>query len=878
MALFFWLFGPLRETAILFTWPSELACGADLLPSAVRTDVPVPEPSQEPTNAAPTGLPTTAPLPPVFVGNFTSTAGGMGVARYMHTATALWNGQVLVAGGTNAGVPLVQCDLYDPLLGVFSVAPNLEAARAEHTATLLQDGTVLVIGGSGASGILATAAVFNVNGTAPTWTDVAGQMSDPRALHTATLLGNGNVLVAGGLTDSDNTTTSSTNIYSVATQAWTASANMTSDRAGHQAALLPDGTVLVVGGYSSVQGAVLASAEIFLPSLGTWIKPGPLTYARFLFGLAVLADGRVIVAGGYDANHLAQPTSEIYDPDTMTFSLVATTLSSPVVGPDMVALAGGNFVLVFGGSDQTADSRTSVDVFVLANNSWAPSVNGLVQARSGPVAVRLNGDGDVLITGGVFVSDNGDDAVVLASAEVFSATQPPPTEPPSVPPTVPPPLDPVHAGTFALTDSMADDRWQHTATVLQDGTVLIAGGNIGSITPVTVCEVYLTETGQFIETVSMRLPRMLHTATLLGNGNVLVAGGVTSNFNGFTATSTVYDPVQHTWTDSANQMSVPRATHTAILLFDGNIMVAGGLSSYSETTSSTDIYNATSGLWQPTGAMTTDRGNHQVILMDNGRIIAVGGVTYVQYYVFETLSSAESFDAARETWHPIASMNSARSLFGIAKLADGSVIVAGGRGADNVALATAEIYYPYLDEWHIVASALSSGVIAPDMLALNGGNFVILFGGSDESVDSVGVVDVFYLYNQTWTPNDFGLIQPRTGPVAVALPTDKVLITGGMQVSNGGDSRRILDSAELFYPIQAIIDPIPTPSNAPTQPGDGDADDSSGGPSVTKIIILVAIIVGGVLLIGGLGYFLYVRKSKNSRIYGDLTEPLIADV
>src|SRR5205823_13601604 len=130
--------------------------------------------------------------------------GSLATARYFHTATLLPNGKVLVAGGDGNGPSQESAELYDPASGTWTATGSLSPGTSEHTATLLPNGKVLVAGGVNGDifefgSILANAELYDP--TSGTWT-ATGSLGAARGEHTATLLPNGKVLVAGGVSDS----------------------------------------------------------------------------------------------------------------------------------------------------------------------------------------------------------------------------------------------------------------------------------------------------------------------------------------------------------------------------------------------------------------------------------------------------------------------------------------------------------------------------------------------------------------------------------------------------------------------------------------------------------------------------------------------------
>jgi hypothetical protein len=221
-------------------------------------------------------------------------------------------------------------------------------ARDVHTATLLGSGDVLVTGGFSGEGMppLASAEVFDAD--TGTW-QPAGALSLQRGGHAAAVLGSGRVVVAGGWVRS-RTYTATTEVFDPATGTFTAGPDLPVAADGLEAVALDDGRVLVAGGQSapgvaSDQAVVIAADGITLEVVG------PLTTARFKHTMVVLDDGRVLVIGGTPDDIELLTSTEIFDPDTGTFQ----------PGPDLIhgrykmtggaALLPDGRVLVGGGGD-----------------------------------------------------------------------------------------------------------------------------------------------------------------------------------------------------------------------------------------------------------------------------------------------------------------------------------------------------------------------------------------------------------------------------------------------------------------------------------------------------------------------------------------------
>ena len=206
------------------------------------------------------------------LGSFVKT-GPMHTARVMHTASTLFNGEVIVAGGSNVpfgGPALASAELYEPTTRRFSLTGSLNTARMGHTATVLQDGRILIAGGTDGTNALNSAEIYDpANGTFMS----TGAMNIGREYHTATLLEDGRVLIAGGFTtlpNGDTPTENTAELYDPATRMFTLTGNMTIARDGHVAVLLTNGNVLIAGGGDN-DGNVLATTEIYDPTAGQFV-------------------------------------------------------------------------------------------------------------------------------------------------------------------------------------------------------------------------------------------------------------------------------------------------------------------------------------------------------------------------------------------------------------------------------------------------------------------------------------------------------------------------------------------------------------------------------------------------------------------------------
>jgi hypothetical protein len=178
--------------------------------------------------------------------------------------------------------------------------------------------------------------------------------------------------------------------------------------------------------------------------------------------------------------------------------------------------------------------------------------------------------------------------------------------------------------TFATTGSMSVARYRHTATLLNNGKVLVAGGRGLGYFSLASAELYDPATGTWSGTGSLSIAHGEHTATLLTNGKVLVAGGDSS---GLTSSAELYDPATGTW-NGTGSMSGVRYAHTATLLTNGKVLVAGGSGGgYGlGELSSAELYDPATGAWSGTGSLSIARVEHTATLLTNGKVLVAGGI------------------------------------------------------------------------------------------------------------------------------------------------------------------------------------------------------------------------------------------------------------
>jgi hypothetical protein len=310
--------------------------------------------------------------------------------RSGHTATLLPNGKVLIAGGMRRNPDFYKsAELFDPATGKFQPTGDMSIGRVGQIAILLRSGKVLIAGGWIGHGPTDSAESYDP--AAGKFTVLPHKMTSKRGRPSATMLPDGDVLIAGGGDHDSPGGIPSAEVFRAATLKFESVGLMHFPRVAHTATLLRDGRVLIVGGRGDELNAI---AEIYDPQTRHFSDTGRLITARYKHAAGLLPDGRVLVAGGSDERDWRGnlTSAEIYDPKTGRFAAVSSMHDSRFKLPEeAVALESGK-LLIAGGSKavEVFDPRTST--FAVASGEISGPWHFMTETKMK--------DGSVLLAGG----------------------------------------------------------------------------------------------------------------------------------------------------------------------------------------------------------------------------------------------------------------------------------------------------------------------------------------------------------------------------------------------------------------------------------------------------------------------------------------------
>lgn len=696
-----------------------------------------------------------------------TSASPMSRARAEHSAVSLPDGRILITGGTDGQQILRESEIFDPTFDTWTSTAALVYPRREHATTMLKDGRVLLTGGYSTARCPADADARTemFDPATNSWT-LGGWLFMSRAGHDAHLLADGTVLLVGGNGQEDaeyRAGYASAEIYDPETATGRLSQSALVGRTDGTTTQLPDGRILWVGGCclqtptsipslgTKSEELAAADAEIYDPTAHRWTRTALMGAPRMGHTATLLADGRVLVAGG-------------------------------------IAISLGTHGVLAGNEELVAE----IEIYDPLADTWM-SAGTLATSRAAHMAARLP-DGTVLIAGGW---GGTPDRVRLASAELLTTTVGAPstrrtTLPTAIAPAPPQPASGVpplrSTGASQEQIDMSHARARADAVRLTDGRVLIAGGAEGtSYSALQSAELFDPATATWTVTAPMRSARYMHRLTLLADGRVLATGG----FSAPGRQAEIFDPAAGTWT-LTTPMRRHHAVHTATLLRDGRVLVSGGHGGYDgcqNTTAAAEIYDPTTDVWVSVASMRARRGSHTASLLKDGRVLVAGGATSA--CCEGATAAAEIYDPRADRWTYAESMRQPRWGHTANVLSDGSVLVVGGccLGANTARSATGdvrpsapEVYDPETNAW-TTTGPMETDRYWHTATRLDGGTVVVAGGltmpefGGLTSRSIASVVELYDPITRRWRSAD--PYRARFSHAAVALDARRVLIAGG---------------------------------------------------------------------------------------------------
>jgi hypothetical protein len=610
--------------------------------------------------------------------------GSMNTPRTKHTATLLPNGMVLVVGGqamtqnplstSLTTVNLATAELWDPQTSTWTLLPtSMTLARYLHTANLLtagpNAGKVAIIGGTGGTGAGTTIELFDP--ATQTWT-AGPTLTTSRSEHrTVALTGAqaGRFLIVSG---------TNAEVYDSLTSTRVAGPTLKKSRTQASATVLSDGNVLVAGGTSTNTAEIIVppatytagsftATVYYVGSQTTPVAPNVLVGGPYATGTATstirathsatlfaTSPDRVLLAGGSGVfNAGAAHTAEVFTYDNSIPTAPTGTFyyafSQPTVATSVTLAAGhkqhaaaflpatNQVVLVGGANDAASVSTTSaVELFTPAVGTYPAAITtpatslqtaGLAEGRAAHAATLL-GDGRVLVAGGkgsprLSYTGLDDPNSYLRSVRIYNPT--------------------THVWT-ALPDMTtgrqnAQAAWIPARTGLPYGGVLVVGGKT-TLVPgagTTVAELWVPtdatlNTGAW-QTVTLNRGRVFHSLVTLNDGRVLIMGGQDQTSN-YTKTCEIFDSAVSTsvttlTTDASlggTDMTEAKVFLSPVKLADGRVAIAGGQTSATTNTSTVEVFDPATCTWtaKPIG-LNTPRMSHTTTLMPNGQLLLIGG-------------------------------------------------------------------------------------------------------------------------------------------------------------------------------------------------------------------------------------------------------------
>lgn len=571
-----------------------------------------------------------------------------------------------------------------------------------------------------------------------------------RAGHTSTMLGTGQVLLAGGGSPTAE-------VFDPISGRFSAVGGMVYARPGHSATLLRDGTVLIAGGLTGAPPGD-PTTELYDPAARVF-RPGPTmaTVAGRTYALRLL-DGQVLVHDGTHAERL--------DPVAMTWTAVPLARAMDAAP---VLLSDGGVLLASSSWKQRYDPSTGA--FAAAGGTEAGFTRSGFGAPTELGAMVFATEVELGPDGTSYTTVAGGYRYTYADAAALHGGLPAPTSVASPAPLLSPEgaLLPSGKALFVGASAMAADvdalTWDSprtlpldhlggaAITVLPSGSALVTGGNSGG------ASIYQEPDAGSVwnPAGSLRVGRMLTRMTRLLDGRVLIAGGQppSGNTSDASTTAEIWGP-SPAWTPTTGSLSSPRVRHTQVLLPSGKVLLAGGVG-----VSTAELFDPASGTFTATGSLSRERAGATATLLASGKVLVTGG---------STTSTAEMYDEAAGTFRLLpATLRQPHEDHGAVLLSSGRVLF--------VDIVSSELFDPDTETFSV----------GPTMSLQRDGRTATLLPNGDVLVG--GAIANVLLERYVAATNGFTLVGTTDKSAilesAASFPFGRALIGFGARLSGG---------------------------------------------------------------------------------------------
>ena len=752
-------------------------------------------------NILPTYLASTAVYNTV-TGTFAA-SGSMATARVATggagdngTAVVLENGDVLVTGGSNISGMLSSAELYTTTTGLWTATGSMATARTYNTTTLLQDGTVLVVGGQGnASPTLASAEIYTPKVSWSSSNPAVATVDQTTGLVTAVATGTTNLKVSSGPISGFTTLTVERDSIPPSTTASYAAPNV---NGWHRANVAVTLTTTDSGGSASSSGVQSLTYSLSGAQSGGGTGTVSADGSSATASLTITNEGTTFVTyHAVDNNGNVEPDVTITikldkTPPTLSGLSNITTNATSSAGAVVTfspatfdAVSGVNSVAVTQGLPSGSifpHGTTTEQVTVTDNAGNSTSQNFTVTVSKVLTAIDVTPATATIAAGQTNQQFIATGVYTDQSSSVLG----------------------VSGGSWLPTGSLATPRYYHTATRLQDGSVLVVGGYDPSANLVFAsAERYNPATHMWTSAGSMTHTRLGHSATLLPNGKVIVVGGRQAPASNQTNTTEIYDPTTNNWSAGPALLLGVREAHSAIMLNTGKLLVAAGLQSYPDCTYRTDaeLYDPVGNSWSVTGSLHLARSSASTTLLSNGKVLLAGGPQNSCPTPNVGMTQAEVYDPAAGTWTVTGNLSVPRYANAIALLPNSKVLLAGGISTPGI-VASADLYDPATGTFTPTASMgtpRQTSVGVGDngaMPVLRDGQ--MLFAGGHNGTSIVASAELFDPNSNSWITTG-SMNVPRLHHTETLLQDGTVLAVGGTATGPAP-----LGSAEIYTPPSLI--------------------------------------------------------------------------